>query len=89
MVLLAGDGIARGKTITADIEDILPTILFVQDLPLSDNFDGKIIKEAFTEEFISKRKPQDRRFFERGEVEASEEDQGEEVIDRLKGLGYI
>ncbi len=89
VVLLAGDGIVRGKTITADIEDILPTILFVQDLPLSPNFDGKIMKDAFTDDFIQKRKPQDRRFFERGEVEASDEDQGEEVIDRLKGLGYI
>ncbi|MGD8627998.1 MAG: alkaline phosphatase family protein [bacterium] len=89
VVLLAGDGIVRGKTIVADIEDILPTILFIQDLPLSENFDGKIMKDAFTDEFVRKRKPQDRRFFERGEVEASEEDQGEEVIDRLKGLGYI
>ena len=89
VVLLAGDGIVRGRRITADIEDILPTILFIQDLPLSENFDGRIMRDAFTDEFIRKRKPQDRRFFERGEVEASDEDQGDEVIDRLKGLGYI
>jgi predicted AlkP superfamily phosphohydrolase/phosphomutase len=89
VVLLAGNGIARDKKITADIEDILPTILFIQDLPLSQNFDGRIMKGAFTDDFIGERKPQDKRFFERGEVEASDEDKGDEVIDRLKGLGYI
>jgi predicted AlkP superfamily phosphohydrolase/phosphomutase len=89
IVLLSGNGVARGKTITADIEDILPTILFIQDLPLSENFDGRIMRDAFTDDFIGERKPQDRRFFERGEVEASDDDKGDEVIDRLKGLGYI
>lgn len=90
VVAIAGKGVAPGRTIVADIEDILPTIMFIQDLPLSDDFDGKIIREAFTDDFISERKQQDQRFFERGEVETSETDQeGDEVIDRLKGLGYI
>ncbi len=89
VVLLAGNGIARGKRITADIEDILPTILFIQGLPLSENFDGKIMKDAFTDEFIQKRKPQDKLLFERGEIETPDGDKGDEVIDRLKGLGYI
>ena len=79
-------GIVR---ITADIEDILPTILYAEDLPLSKNFDGRIITDAFTEDFVSRRKPPDRRLFERGEVEARDTDKGDEVIDRLKGLGYI
>lgn len=89
VVLIAGDGVVGGKTITANIEDILPTILFVQDLPLSEDFDGRIITEAFTDDFISGRRVLDRRFFERGDVEASDTDKGDEVIDRLKGLGYI
>ena len=89
VVALAGRGIAPGRTITADIEDLLPTIMFVEDLPLSDNFDGKIILEAFTDDFIAQRKAQDKRFFERTEVESSDTDEGDEVIDRLKGLGYI
>jgi predicted AlkP superfamily phosphohydrolase/phosphomutase len=89
VVALAGRGVAPGKIITANIEDILPTILFIQDLPLSDRFDGKIIKEAFTDEFIAGRKTPDRRFFEHHEAKGPETDDGEEVIDRLKGLGYI
>jgi hypothetical protein len=88
-VALAGSGIAPGRIITADIEDLLPTIMFIEDLPLSDDFDGKIIRGAFTEDFITKRKAPDKRFFERTEVESSDADEGAEVIDRLKGLGYI
>jgi predicted AlkP superfamily phosphohydrolase/phosphomutase len=89
VVALAGRGIAPGRILTADIEDVLPTIMFIEDLPLSDNFDGKIIHEAFTDEFIAERKTPDKRFFERTEVESSDTDEGDEVIDRLKGLGYI
>ena len=89
VVALAGRGIAPGRTITADIEDLLPTIMFVEDLPLSDDFDGKIIRDAFTDDFIAERKATDKRFFERTEVESSDTDDGDEVIDRLKGLGYI
>jgi predicted AlkP superfamily phosphohydrolase/phosphomutase len=89
IVLLAGKGVAGGKTITADIEDVLPTVLFIQDLPLSDDFDGRIIRDAFTDEFVANRKHPGKRFFERHEVDAPGGDQGDEVIDRLKGLGYI
>ncbi len=89
IVLLVGEGVYPGKTVTADIEDILPTILFAQGLPLSADFDGKVISDAFTEDFIARRSRPDRRSFERGQVQAGEDDKGDEVIDRLKGLGYI
>jgi predicted AlkP superfamily phosphohydrolase/phosphomutase len=86
---LSGRGVAPGRILKANIEDILPTILYVEDLPLSDQFDGSIITDAFTDEFRAERKTQDKRIFERGEVESSDSDKGDEVIDRLKGLGYI
>jgi predicted AlkP superfamily phosphohydrolase/phosphomutase len=86
---LAGRGVSPGRILTADIEDILPTILFIEDLPLSDDFDGRIIKDAFTDEFLARRISRDKAHFQRGEVESSDSDEGDEVIDRLKGLGYI
>ena len=86
---LAGRGVSPGRILTADIEDILPTILFIQDLPLSDDFDGRIIRDAFTDEFLARRASRDKTHFQRGEVESSDSDEGDEVIDRLKGLGYI
>jgi len=87
--LIAGNGVIPGKRITADIEDILPTIFFVQDLPQSDRFDGKILKEVFTPDYASARKPPPTCSYDAGSMEAPEEEDGEEVMDRLKGLGYI
>lgn len=89
IVALSGRGIAPGRTVTADIEDILPTIMFIEDLPLSDSFDGEVIREAFTDDFIAARKAPDKRSYALTEVESSDTDKGDEVIDRLKGLGYI
>jgi predicted AlkP superfamily phosphohydrolase/phosphomutase len=89
VVLLAGSGVAPGKSISADIEDVLPTILYAQRLPLSRTFDGRAIEDAFTPEFNASRGDLDRRVFHRGQVAPGETPDGEEVIDRLKGLGYI
>jgi predicted AlkP superfamily phosphohydrolase/phosphomutase len=89
MYLIAGKGVVAGKKVTADIEDILPTMMFIQNLPPSEDFDGRVISEAFTKDFISDRKDHERRSFERSEVEKPDSDKDDEVIDRLKGLGYI
>lgn len=89
MFLIAGEGVVPGKRIKADIEDILPTIFFVQDLPPSDEFDGKVLREVFTPDYAASRKPPPGRSYEAGSMEAPEEEDGEEVMDRLKGLGYI
>ena len=89
IVLIAGEGVREKNDITADIEDILPTVMFIQNLPTSEDFDGRVISEAFTEDFISGRKDHERRSFERTEVRKPDGDKDDEVIDRLKGLGYI
>ncbi len=87
--LIAGEGVVPGKKFTADIEDVLPTIFFVQGLPQSDRFDGRILTEAFTPEYASSRESPPPCSYEAGSMEAPEEEDGEEVMDRLKGLGYI
>jgi predicted AlkP superfamily phosphohydrolase/phosphomutase len=87
--LITGEGVVPGKKFTADIEDVLPTIFFVQDLPQSDRFDGKILKEAFTPEYAATRRPPPERSYEAGPTEAPEDEDNEEVMDRLRGLGYI
>jgi predicted AlkP superfamily phosphohydrolase/phosphomutase len=89
VVLIAGQGVEPKDNITADIEDILPTVMFIQNLPPSEDFDGRVISEAFTRDFVSERKDHARRSFERGKVERPDGDKDDEVIDRLKGLGYI
>jgi predicted AlkP superfamily phosphohydrolase/phosphomutase len=89
LYLIAGKGVRAGANVMADIEDILPTVMFIQNLPPSEDFDGKVISEAFTEDFISERRDHQSRSFERSQVEKPDSDKDDEVIDRLKGLGYI
>ena len=89
IVLLAGRGIAGGTRLTADIEDILPTLLYIQNLPQSEDFDGRVISEAFQKDFASERRDQARRRFQRAERETPDGEKDDEVMDRLKGLGYI
>jgi len=89
IVLLAGEGVIPGKKFSADIEDVLPTIFFMQNLPSSDRFDGRVMKEVFAPEYASSRKPPPPCSYEEGSVELPEDEDNEEVVDRLKGLGYI
>jgi predicted AlkP superfamily phosphohydrolase/phosphomutase len=87
--LVAGEGVIPGKKLAADIEDILPTIFYMQDLPQSDWFDGRVLEEIFSSDYASARKSPSARHYEPGSVEAPDEEDSDEVVDRLKGLGYI
>lgn len=89
MFLIAGKGVMAGRRVTAAIEDILPTVLFIQNLPESQDFDGRVISEAFDERFTSERRGRQKRRFVRAELDAPEGEKDDEVMDRLKGLGYI
>lgn len=89
IVLLEGEGVLPGKKFKADIEDILPTIFFMQNLPPSDRFDGRVMEEVFASDYTSSRKPPPPSSYEAGRVELLEDEDSEEVVDRLKGLGYI
>ncbi len=89
IVILAGNGIAQGKRIIADIKDILPTVFYIQCVPHNKNFDGRILKEVFTDEFNSSRHSLGERRYGKGKGFQTEEAESDEVIERLKGLGYI
>ncbi len=89
ILALAGIGVKAGTRMEASIEDILPTIMFIQDLPQSVMFDGKALVNAFASEFISQRRQPPPRQFSREPLEVHEDEKEDEVIDRLKGLGYI
>jgi predicted AlkP superfamily phosphohydrolase/phosphomutase len=93
-VLIArGPGILEGAdVIGARLMDITPTALYALDVPLNDDMDGQPVLNLFTDAFVAAHKV---RFRENaGAVEgervdpfsAAEED---EIMDQLKGLGYI
>jgi hypothetical protein len=52
-LLLAGAGIIhRPNPTPAYVSDIVPTVLFAAGLPIGRDMDGKIISEAFADEFL-------------------------------------
>jgi len=76
----------------ASIMDIAPTILYSLGLPIVEDMDGKVLKEIFTEEFLSShpiqyRAPSEAEKKTRGETYSAEE--RKKIEERLRALGYI
>lgn len=79
----------------AHIRDIAPTALYLLDCPVPDDMDGRVLEEAFADEMIEKR-PIRARHISRADVEgdgvhkrAYSREEEEDVIQALKGLGYM
>ncbi len=91
LIMLSGPGVAREKIEGATLEDVAPTILYAMGLPVPEDFDGKVLSDAFTEAHRVDH-PVD---VEESEVQASVQpkllaaDEEREVEDRLKQLGYL
>lgn len=87
-----GKHFEKRKTIDgARIYDIAPTVLYLLDIPIPDDMDGKVLEDAISRDFLIKNP------IKKGVAATSEEGASrgfnlEETIaikDRLKGLGYI
>jgi len=90
ILYIQGEGIQAGTKIRAEITDIAPTVLYILGLPIPADMDGRVIREAFSTDYLSARKI---RYEEEGsqrkisDEEYLEEDQ--EIIEHLRSLGYI
>ena len=96
IVVLKGPGVNRGSTLDdAVITDIAPTILYQLGLPTAADLDGRLLAEAFDPDWLARRPlRQVPSFGTRGDsvaVDANAPGSGasEELIERLRGLGYI
>lgn len=90
--------IARGSHIKsgvnvagANIYDVAPTVLYLQNHPVPEDLDGKVLTDIFRDEFVRERpirfyRPETTEGRENAELGASE---AREIEDRLRGLGYI
>jgi hypothetical protein len=89
--VLAIDGpeIEVGVEVEADLKDMAPTLLFTQGSPILDDFDGRVLTDLFSEEFLENATgevvPADR--FEVGSSGDRREKDG--VEQRLEDLGYL
>ncbi|MFQ5427448.1 MAG: alkaline phosphatase family protein [Thermodesulfobacteriota bacterium] len=92
-ILLAyGRDIRSGESIEgAGIADILPTILYLLDIPIPDDLDGKVLTGIFKDDFSKKKKAVYEKALDerKGQAVSYSEEEEAELEERLKGLGYL
>ncbi len=55
LLLLVGGGVRPGSLIAdAKIVDVAPTLLYALGMPIADDLDGRVLTDAFTEEFLAR-----------------------------------
>ncbi len=56
-LLISGPGVAhKASPESASVVDIVPTILFAADLPIGRDMDGRVLTDAFTDDFLRQTK---------------------------------
>ena len=91
MFIAHGPGIIPGYRVEkAEITDVVPTILHIFGIPLSDELDGRVLDEIFEGNgaFPSRVETRDSEDEEDREMELSEEEKAL-IEERLRSLGYI
>ncbi|KPK67043.1 hypothetical protein AMJ87_14025 [candidate division WOR_3 bacterium SM23_60] len=86
--ILNGSGVMGSTRIEgAHIADLAPTILYMMDVPIPSDMDGKVLRRAFE---TSYREPQ---YTKAGEAEKKDfaftQKEEKKLEERLKGLGYL
>ena len=93
VVLMKGPHVKKSYQIRqAHIYDVLPTILYLLNLPLAEDMDGKILTEVFEDDFLRKNPPKRIKTYEGetpGEKATRDLDLDKKLIEELKALGYI
>lgn len=91
LVALAGPSVQSGVTLTAGIQDVAPTLLYLLGEPVPTELEGRILFEAIDPGLLERRPPD---YEEAAELRPAETEQyaaGESSVveERLRGLGYI
>jgi predicted AlkP superfamily phosphohydrolase/phosphomutase len=87
ILILNGKEFKKNKiTKECNIVDIFPTILHYFDIPIPEDVDGKVIKEAFKND---KKVKKTHLSFKKRKMEKLSHQETEEIKDRLRSLGYL
>jgi predicted AlkP superfamily phosphohydrolase/phosphomutase len=90
MYLFYGNGVKRGFNASVeDIQDIAPTILFLLDLPLADDMDGRVIRSVFDSRRLARRSFPTVRAYNQIYAAATTDEEREALEEKLRSLGYI
>jgi len=90
---MKGNGVKRGYTLTeADITDVAPTILYLMGCPIPEDFDGKVLVDAFEPSFIKSHSVRYRESAEEGisaKLGVVSKEDIRKIEEQLRGLGYM
>lgn len=92
ILIAAGKNLGKGCRIEgAGIIDIAPTLMHMAGAAAPVDMDGKILVAALDPEFAASRPPErsGRMPFPAGSADGAAEPESEELLERLKGLGYV
>lgn len=91
--MIKGRYIKKGRQIIgARIVDLLPTILYCMDLPISQDIDGNVLVKAFKEDYINQRRivySRESTLWPKPDADIFSQEESERIRDRLRGLGYL
>lgn len=94
VLIMSGKNIRSGVTIPdCSVLDITPTLLYLQNMPVAKDMDGKPLLEVFENDYLQSNPVQFIETYEDGSHEKTSEDLdfevSQEIQERLKGLGYL
>jgi arylsulfatase A-like enzyme len=92
MLIMKGPNVRQGSELNnAVIHDIAPTILHAMNLPVPSDMDGRVLEEVFNDGYMAASPiktlgpsaPSD------GDGSGYQEEEAEEIMERLRELGYL
>jgi predicted AlkP superfamily phosphohydrolase/phosphomutase len=91
ILALAGPSAASGVKLSARIEDVAPTVLYLLGEPVPDNLEGRVLVEAVEPSLLDERQPEYRPAdgLELDQSRRFDEAETAAVESRLRGLGYL
>jgi predicted AlkP superfamily phosphohydrolase/phosphomutase len=94
VLLVAGEGIRRGVTLpSAELVDVVPTLLYLMNVPLPLELDGQPIESAIEPTYLEQRPVEMANYarpdtYQPSAIEYTEEEL-RSVMEKLRGLGYL
>ncbi|RMF89446.1 MAG: hypothetical protein D6736_08360, partial [Nitrospinota bacterium] len=97
ILILHGPPFKKGYCLQgAHIQDCMPTIFYVLGLPIPSDFDGRILEEAFVEEYLKTHRPTwgdpvpfESELKNKELMDTYSSEEAEVIRNRLQSLGYI
>jgi predicted AlkP superfamily phosphohydrolase/phosphomutase len=94
ILVMKGPHIKKGiKVVDTQIVDLFPTVLYLLNLPIPENIDGKILVQAIKDEFLEKNEGKYLKYIADNDTEAETTEYSDEeetlIQERLRSLGYI